>query len=77
VAIAAGADVLAVMRRFDETQTDEMAVVDAQGHLLGILSEAFVRKRYAEELDKRQREMMGERVEDNDDDIDDVPPPAR
>ena len=77
VAIAAGADVLAVMRRFDETQTDEMAVVDAQGHLLGILSEAFVRKRYAEELDKRQREMMGERVDDNDDDIDDVPPPAR
>lgn len=80
VAIAADADVLAVMHRFDETQTDEMAVVDAQGHLLGILSEAFVRKRYAEELDKRQREMMGERVEDNDrddDGIDDVAPPAR
>lgn len=80
VAIAADADVLAVMHRFDETQTDEMAVVDAQGHLLGILSEAFVRKRYAEELDKRQREMMGERVEDKDSDddgIDDVAPPAR
>ncbi len=80
VVIAADADVLAVMHRFDETQTDEMAVVDAQGHLLGILSEAFVRKRYAEELDKRQREMMGERVEDNDSDddgIDDVVPPAR
>lgn len=80
VAIAADADVLAVMHRFDETQTDEMAVVDAQGHLLGLLSEAFVRKRYAEELDKRQREMMGERVEDKDSDddgIDDVPPPAR
>lgn len=80
VAIDTAADVLGVMRRFDETQTDEMAVVDAQGHLLGVLSEAFVRKRYAEELDKRQREMMGERVEDNDKDddgIDDELPDAR
>jgi CIC family chloride channel protein len=32
----------------------------------GVVSEAFVRKRYAEELDKRQRELMGERVEDTD-----------
>jgi CIC family chloride channel protein len=29
-----------------------------------VVSEAFVRKRYAEELDKRQREMMGERVDE-------------
>ena len=57
-------DVATVIRRFDETQSDEMAVVDTEGHLLGVLSEAFVRKRYAEELDKRQRELMGERVED-------------
>ena len=64
VALPADADVLTVMRRFDQTQSDEMAVVDAEGHVLGVLSEAFVRKRYAEELDKRQREMMGERVED-------------
>ncbi|WP_140719163.1 MULTISPECIES: chloride channel protein [Gammaproteobacteria] len=64
VALPPDADVLTVIRRFDETQSDEMAVVDAEGHLLGVLSEAFVRKRYAEELDKRQREMMGERVED-------------
>lgn len=68
VALPPEADALAVMRRFDETQSDEMAVVDAQGHLLGVLSEAFVRKRYAEELDKRQRELMGERVEDGETD---------
>jgi CIC family chloride channel protein len=65
-ALPPDADVLTVLRRFDETQSDEMAVVDAEGHLLGVLSEAFVRKRYAEELDKRQREMMGEPVEDSD-----------
>lgn len=68
VALSADADVQAVMRRFDETQSDEMAVVDHAGHLLGVLSENFVRKRYAEELDKRQRELMGERVEDADSD---------
>lgn len=64
VALRADADVVAVMQRFDQTQSDEMAVVDAQGQVLGVLSESFVRKRYAEELDKRQRELMGERVED-------------
>ena len=66
VALAADADVVAVMRRFDQTQSDEMAVVDEAGHVLGALSEAFVRRRYAEELDKRQRELMGERIDDSD-----------
>lgn len=64
VALRADADVVAVMQRFDQTQSDEMAVVDEHGQVLGVLSERFVRKRYAEELDKRQRELMGERVED-------------
>ncbi|MEE7548199.1 chloride channel protein [Xanthomonas sp. Kuri4-1] len=66
VALAADADVVTVMHRFDQTQSDEMAVVDADGQVLGVLSEGFVRKRYAEELDKRQRELMGERVDDSD-----------
>lgn len=52
------------MHAFDTTQTDELAVVDAERHVLGVLSESFVRKRYAEELEKRQRELMGERIED-------------
>ncbi|WP_066094442.1 chloride channel protein [Xanthomonas massiliensis] len=64
--LAADMDVLEVLRRFDATQSDEMAVVDAGHRVLGVLSEAFVRKRYAEELDKRQREMMGERVDEAD-----------
>ena len=64
VALRADADVVAVMQRFDQTQSDEMAVVDGDGKVLGVLSEGFVRRRYAEELDKRQRELMGERVED-------------
>ncbi len=64
-ALPGNADVLKVMQHFDRTQTDEAAVIDADGRVLGVLSEAFVRKRYAEELDKVQRELMGERVDEN------------
>jgi len=66
VSLAPSSDVVSVMQRFDQTQADELAVVGADGQVLGVVSEAFVRKRYAEELDKRQRELMGERVEDTD-----------
>lgn len=54
-------DVLAVLQAFDAAQTDELAVVDGDGRALGILSESFVRRRYAEELEKHQRELFGER----------------
>ncbi|OAX55967.1 chloride channel protein [Xanthomonas translucens pv. poae] len=64
VALRAETDVVTAMRQFDLTQSDELAVVDAHGKVLGVLTESFVRKRYAEELDKRQRELMGERVDD-------------
>nr|WP_045761928.1 chloride channel protein [Xanthomonas albilineans] len=64
VALRTDTDVVTAMRQFDLTQSDELAVVDEQGKVLGVLSESFVRKRYAEELDKRQRELMGERVDD-------------
>lgn len=64
VALPADTDVVTAMRQFDLTQSDELAVVDEHGKVLGVLSESFVRKRYAEELDKRQRELMGERVDD-------------
>jgi len=66
VSLSPAADVVSVMQRFDQTQADELAVVGADGQVLGVVSEAFVRKRYAEELDKRQRELMGERVDDTD-----------
>jgi len=56
----------AVMRAFDAAQTDELAVVDADRRLLGLLTEAFVRRRYAEELEQKHREMLGERLETSD-----------
>jgi len=54
------ADIKAVMAIFDAAGADEMAVVGADGKVLGILSESYVRRRYAEELDKSQREIFGE-----------------
>jgi CIC family chloride channel protein len=35
-------------------------VVDADGRVLGLLTEAHVRRRYGEELEKSQRELFGE-----------------
>jgi CIC family chloride channel protein len=53
-------DIAQVMRRFDDSAADDMAVVDRRGNILGILTEKYVRKRYADELDKAQRELFGE-----------------
>lgn len=61
-ALLAQTDIVAIMKVFDATQADELAVIDVDQHVLGVLSEGFVRKRYAEELEKRERELMGERV---------------
>jgi CIC family chloride channel protein len=59
--VSGDTDVSSVLKAFDAAQSDELAVVDGDGRVLGILSEAFVRKRYAEELEKHQRELFGER----------------
>lgn len=64
-ALSAGSDIVTVMEHFDRTQSDELAVTDADGHVLGVVTEGFVRKRYAEELDRRQRELMGERIHED------------
>jgi len=49
-----------VMTAFDAAATDELAVLDADGHVLGIITETHVRRRYAEELEKAQRALFGE-----------------
>ncbi len=54
-------DIRQIMATFDRAQTDELAVLDGDGHVLGLLTDAFVRRRYAEELDKAQRDLFGER----------------
>jgi CIC family chloride channel protein len=47
------------MRIFDQTETDELAVLDEAGDVLGVLSEAYATRRYAEELEKARRDLVG------------------
>lgn len=61
ISVSADADVRRVMKVFDATESEQLAVVDSDCRVLGILSEAFVRRRYAEELEKAQRDIFGER----------------
>lgn len=49
-----------IMLAFDKTEADQLAVVDAEGKVLGVVSEAYVTRRYAEELEKARRDLTGE-----------------
>lgn len=48
-----------IMHLFDRTESDELAVVDDAGKVLGIVSEAYATRRYAEELEKARRDLTG------------------
>jgi CIC family chloride channel protein len=61
VALTPDMDIGGTMRMFDATGADELAVVGSDGTVLGLLSESFVRRRYADELEKAQRALFGER----------------
>jgi CIC family chloride channel protein len=49
-----------IMGAFDATETDELAVLDADRRLLGLLSEAHATRRYAHELERARRDLTGE-----------------
>jgi CIC family chloride channel protein len=49
-----------VMRIFDSTETEELAVVDENAQVLGLLAEVYVARRYAKELDQVQQGAFGE-----------------
>lgn len=53
-------DIQTVMMHFDATRREELAVVSESGEVLGLVTEAHVRRRYGEELEKSQRELFGE-----------------
>jgi CIC family chloride channel protein len=53
-------NVEAIMRAFDATETEELAVVDAERRVMGVLSETYVARRYAHELERQQLELFGE-----------------
>jgi CIC family chloride channel protein len=53
-------DVRSAIRTFDLSEADYLAVLDDERAVLGTLSERFVHRRYADEVEKAQREMFGE-----------------
>ena len=48
-----------IMGVFDRTGSDELAVLDEDRGVLGVLSEAYATRRYAEELEKNRRDLVG------------------
>ncbi|MFO1013554.1 MAG: chloride channel protein [Caulobacteraceae bacterium] len=48
-----------IMGVFDRTESDELAVLDAARKPLGVVSEAYATRRYAEELEKNRRDLVG------------------
>lgn len=53
-------DIAALQSAFDDFGVDDLAVVDAKHKLLGFITEKYLNRRYAEELEKSQREFFGE-----------------
>lgn len=60
VALDPAQDVRSAIRTFDLAEADYLAVVDDSRAVLGTMSERFVHRRYADEVEKAQREMFGE-----------------
>jgi chloride channel protein, CIC family len=58
--VAPERNIAEVMQAFDRLGVDDLAVVTPEGELLGLLTETHVRKRYADELERAQRELFGE-----------------
>ena len=59
-AIDAKADIKTILDKFENLETDDLAVVDQQGRILGVLTEKFVNRRYIEESEKAQSQLFGE-----------------
>lgn len=49
-----------IMAAFDRSEADELAVLDEQKGLMGLVTEAYAIRRYAEELEKSRRDLTGE-----------------
>lgn len=60
VALEPSENVRDAMKIFDSNGADFLAVVNDEDEVVGTLSEKFVHRRYADELEKAQREMFGE-----------------
>jgi CIC family chloride channel protein len=60
VTLSPDLNIVDVMHLFETTETDELAVVDETGKVLGLLAEAYVTRRYASELERQHLDLYGE-----------------
>jgi CIC family chloride channel protein len=60
VALATHMNVREAAAMFDRAEAEALAVVDPQKQVVGLLTEAYVLRRYAEESEQRRRDALGE-----------------
>lgn len=60
VALTPETNVQDAMAAFQASGGDELAVVDADGSVLGLITEGYAARRYAEELEKTRQDLVGE-----------------
>lgn len=53
-------DIVEMLRRFEDNAADELAVLDAELRVLGVVSENHARRRYFEEMERSQKAVYGE-----------------
>ena len=60
VVLEPSTDVAEMLRRFEANAADELAVVDPERRVLGVVSENHARRRYFEEMERSQKALYGE-----------------
>jgi CIC family chloride channel protein len=60
VALITSMNVREAAAAFDRAEAEALAVIDSQRHVVGLLTEAYVLRRYAEESELRRRDALGE-----------------
>ena len=58
--LTAGSMLPEILDQFDNSGLDELVVIDEDGGILGTLTEKYVRRRHAEEMEKQQAHVFGE-----------------
>lgn len=58
--LSPGMSIVDILAAFQAAGVDEMAVVSDAGDVLGLLSQSWAARRYAEELDAARRDLLGE-----------------
>ena len=60
VALTLWMNIQEAARMFEKAEAEALAVIDANRRVVGLLTEAYVLRRYADELERRRREILGE-----------------